>query len=122
MNFNQRKGFLSEVLLLYATFLLFAELLASRGSARCPQNAPRQERVGPRYAALPAVAQLMPFRLFNGSFRPARAQCALTSMRRQREMFLFFRHRYVLHMPKVLARMNIHFARVMSDGDGTSAQ
>lgn len=68
------------------------------------------------------LQQLMSFGLLRGAFRPAQHMCALRAYGRQRARLLRDQGRWVQHMQKALALMNIQLANVISDVAGVTGQ
>jgi len=68
------------------------------------------------------LQQLMSFGLLRGAFRSAELVCVLRSLSRQRAMLLRSQGRFVQHMQKALAQMNIQLANVISDVAGETGQ
>lgn len=68
------------------------------------------------------LQQLMSFGLLSGAFRPKDEICALRAISRQRDMLIRYQARYVQHMQKALAQMNVQLANVISDIVGGTGQ
>lgn len=101
------------------------ELLESRGFTVLLVNARHVKNVSGRKSDVldcQWLQQLMSFGLLRGAFRPAEQVCVLRSLSRQRAMLLRSQGRFVQHMQKALAQMNIQLANVISDVAGETGQ
>jgi transposase len=101
------------------------ELLESRGFTVLLVNARHVKNVSGRKSDVldcQWLQQLMSFGLLHGAFRPADQVCVLRSLTRQRAMLLRSQGRFVQHMQKALAQMNIQLANVISDVVGETGQ
>jgi transposase len=97
------------------------ELLESRGFKLYLVNARHVKNVSGRKSDVldcQWLQQLMTYGLLGGAFRPGEQICVLRALWRQRGALLKSQARYVQHLQKALAQMNLQLANVISDVAG----